>query len=247
MYNRYMNQKVNQIAILSDYSNFKMPSNTKHLTHGKLGKRVLWKNDDVVDLLKNNFDPDVLKAYNMIKPNALKADLARYCILYTYGGWYLDLLMTVDGGVPHGMHDYEILVFRDIPGLDKVSFLISNSIIWVKEPGHKIFKDVIDDSVKNILNKIYPKTSHRVTGPFVFGKNVAKYCIENENAHVMVGDLSFNNDNGYAEFTTVDWQNKKNTHFAWHRMPGLENELPENYQKGSSYDEMFRRSDIYEQ
>jgi hypothetical protein len=58
-----MNQKVNQIAILSDYSNFKMPSNTKHLTDGKLGEHVLWKNDDVVDLLKNNFEYYVIINY----------------------------------------------------------------------------------------------------------------------------------------------------------------------------------------
>ena len=36
-------------------------------------------------------DSDVLNAFDMLKPLAYKADLARYCLIYKLGGWYADI------------------------------------------------------------------------------------------------------------------------------------------------------------
>lgn len=49
--------------------------------------------DDLMcrDFIKTNFDEKVLYAYDKLKPGAYKADLWRYCILYKYGGIYLDI------------------------------------------------------------------------------------------------------------------------------------------------------------
>ena len=43
------------------------------------------------EFIKNNFDLDILNAYDILKPGAFKADLWRCCILYIYGGIYLDI------------------------------------------------------------------------------------------------------------------------------------------------------------
>ena len=43
------------------------------------------------EFIKNNFNDDVLYAYDKLKPGAYKADLWRYCVLYIYGGIYLDI------------------------------------------------------------------------------------------------------------------------------------------------------------
>jgi hypothetical protein len=237
---------VSQIAIMEDYTNFYLPKNTKYLQDGRLGKYVLWKNSDIVSLLKKHFDPKVLKAYDSVLGNAIKADLARYCILYVFGGWYFDLLMTVDGTINNRIEDFDALVFRDIPAEgNKVSFPISNSIIWVKESKNQIIKNTIDESVSNILNKNYPEHSHMISGPYVFGRNIAKYCIENKDANILIGDLIFSLDSGNAEFVIADWAERKNIHFAWHRLPGLEAELPENYQKKSRYVELFNKKELY--
>lgn len=49
-------------------------------------------NDDMCrDFISNNFNGDVLYAYDTLKPGAYKSDLWRYCILYKYGGIYLDI------------------------------------------------------------------------------------------------------------------------------------------------------------
>ena len=41
--------------------------------------------------IKNNFPKKIYDAYCRILPGAYKADLWRYCILYIYGGVYVDI------------------------------------------------------------------------------------------------------------------------------------------------------------
>ena len=43
------------------------------------------------NFIEKYFDKSVLYTYNKLKPGAYKADLFRYCILYKYGGIYLDI------------------------------------------------------------------------------------------------------------------------------------------------------------
>jgi hypothetical protein len=84
-----------------------------------------------------------------------------------------------------------------------------------------------------------------ISGPYVFGRNVAKYCIENKDANILTGDLIFSLESGNGEFVVADWNQRKNIHFAWHKLPGLEDELPENYQKKSRYFELFNKKELY--
>jgi mannosyltransferase OCH1-like enzyme len=51
----------------------------------------LYDNNDCYEFIKNNFDKDVLDAYDNLIPGAFKADLWRYCVLYKNGGVYLDI------------------------------------------------------------------------------------------------------------------------------------------------------------
>lgn len=52
------------------------------------------------EFLKENFEKDVLEAYDNIIPGAYKCDLWRYCVLYIHGGVYSDikqeLLVSLD-------------------------------------------------------------------------------------------------------------------------------------------------------
>ena len=51
----------------------------------------LFDDEDCRQFIQNNFEEDVLTAYDKIIPGAYKADLWRYCILYINGGVYLDI------------------------------------------------------------------------------------------------------------------------------------------------------------
>ena len=48
-------------------------------------------NDELLDFLSENFPEPVLQTYRALGPYAFKADLARYCLLFIYGGLYSDL------------------------------------------------------------------------------------------------------------------------------------------------------------
>jgi mannosyltransferase OCH1-like enzyme len=50
----------------------------------------LYDDDDCRNFIKENFDTNVLNAFDCLKPGAYKADLFRYCYLYINGGCYFD-------------------------------------------------------------------------------------------------------------------------------------------------------------
>jgi hypothetical protein len=51
----------------------------------------LFCDDDCREFIRKEYPPDVLMAYDRLIPTAFKADLWRYCVLYLYGGVYLDI------------------------------------------------------------------------------------------------------------------------------------------------------------
>ena len=54
-------------------------------------KFMFWDEDKIIEFLKKNFDKKYLDLYLKYKVMAQKADFARYVIVYTYGGIYLDI------------------------------------------------------------------------------------------------------------------------------------------------------------
>ena len=49
---------------------------------------------DRKNFIKDNFPSYVFKMYNKLIPGAYKADLWRYCVLYKYGGCYIDVMIS---------------------------------------------------------------------------------------------------------------------------------------------------------
>ena len=54
-------------------------------------KYCLYDDNEREEFIKNNFPAEVYGTYMRIIPQAFKADLWRYCVLYTYGGFYADI------------------------------------------------------------------------------------------------------------------------------------------------------------
>ena len=61
----------------------------------------LWDDNDIDKFIKNEFTENVYLAYKSLNPivGAAKADFFRYCVIYKYGGLYLDLKSTFK--IPH--------------------------------------------------------------------------------------------------------------------------------------------------
>jgi hypothetical protein len=157
------------------------------------GSHTLWLEDDIVKLLQDKYDPKVLAAYQSLVPLAYKADLARYCIIHSFGGWYVDLFVTINDlkTLDNFEQDTEAIIFREMlvpPGGSLLSIL--NTIFWFKSPGHEVLANLIDSVVDNVLNNRYGAHPFSITGSMVFGKEVALYELKNPSMPFLVGECS---------------------------------------------------------
>ena len=68
-------------------------------------------------VLKTHFPPEILQAYDALKPGAFKADLFRYCVLLIYGGIYADMDVLLESNLDAAVGpDVGFMVPVDEPG-----------------------------------------------------------------------------------------------------------------------------------
>jgi len=128
----------------------------------------LYSDDACRKFIKDNFNEDVVSAFDSLKPGAYKSDLWRYCILYKKGGVYLDIkFKSLVPLAPIIEENPEIFV-RDIDF--NISFYLKfhsevYNAFMVSPPNNKIFKDCIEDIVNSCKFKLYKSTPLDITGP----------------------------------------------------------------------------------
>lgn len=212
------------------------------------GRHRLWVMDDVVYLLKNFFDPPVLEAFNKLKPLAFKADLARYCILYIYGGWYFDLTVSISkmDWVGSLSEETELIFFRDIqiePG--NSVFTTANTLFWVKSPGDSLLKTVIDLVVDRVLKGEYGRHPFYVSGPLALGESIALDQLQHMSHRYAIGESWVKDNQPVYGFNTPRFPNS--LEFARRRAfdADVSKEMPSGYQAKSDYYQMWLDRDIY--
>lgn len=120
----------------------------------------LFDDNDCREFIKNHFSDSVLKAFDKLKPGAFKADLWRCCILYVYGGIYLDIkFCCVDGFKFISLTNDEYFV-RDY-GND---WAVYNALMICK-PNNYILLNCIKQIVQNVETNYYGNSPLEVTGP----------------------------------------------------------------------------------
>ena len=140
---------------------------------------TLYSHDDIVELIRNNFTNDILKAYYKLKPYAYKKDLAEYCILYLKGGWYFDLTIKILTSVNFD-NNLEFLAFRDFGDGIKSSnlpYALQTSILYSSSK-NLILEKAINLIIENCKNDIYGFTPTCPTGPGVLGRAYAKLSMK---------------------------------------------------------------------
>jgi mannosyltransferase OCH1-like enzyme len=147
----------------------------------------LFDNNDCQQFIKNHFTVDVLNAYNTLIPGAYKADLWRCCVLYVYGGIYMDIkLLTVNN-------------FKLIELTSKEHFVKDrplNSIynaFMVCKPYNILLKRTIIMITINVKQKYYGLSPLDPTGPLLMGK------LANNQKNVNI-DLIHHNDGGFLTY-----------------------------------------------
>jgi len=183
---------VHQILItdLANAENY-VPKATKTIKKffGKdLYEYVLWDKTKTYDFLSANFDKKVLAAYNKLKPYAYKSDLARYCIAYIYGGWYVDVNIEI-AAKPPKMDKFDMCLMRDYNNHTRLApWQVANGLFYTV-PKHPALKIAIDMVVDNVENDLYGKRTLSVSGPEIFGRALAKYGFNNKDTDYLIGDF----------------------------------------------------------
>ena len=124
----------------------------------------LFSDSDCRLFISKNFEPVVLNAYDRLIPGAYKADLWRYCILYKYGGIYLDIKY-----VPDNNFKFVNLLTKEHFVLDQDNEGIYNAFMVCKA-GNEILLKAINQIVENVKNKFYGNSFLEPTGPKLLSK-----------------------------------------------------------------------------
>jgi len=137
--------------------NFLVESNPKFTFH-------LYDEQDCRTFIKDNFEQNVLHAYNSLIPCSYKSDLWRFCILYINGGIYMDIkYKCVNNFKFIDLTEKEHFV-RDFNSNDTYTALI------VTLPRNEIMRKCIYQIVNNVKNKYYGNNMLEPTGPALLGK-----------------------------------------------------------------------------
>ena len=104
-------------------------------------EHIIYDDNSALSFLDEFYSKDVVNAFNKLQNGAHKADLLRYCLLYIYGGIYLDIkteLITPLTDIFYSNSNIDIYVV-----LMHAKNGIYNGVIAAK-PQNKIFLQLID-------------------------------------------------------------------------------------------------------
>ena len=124
------------------------------------------------EFIKNNFPAEIVYAYDTLIPGAFQADLWRYCILYMYGGVYLDISWYPDPGCSFETFINKERYCKDWPSNFSNGRGVINGFMMVYA-GNPYLKEAIRCIYKNCVSKSYDvRNQLYVTGPGVLSEIV---------------------------------------------------------------------------
>ena len=145
----------------------------------------VYRKEELREFIRDQYGITMLKTFDKLIPYAFKADLARYLLLYKFGGWYFDISIRIINGL-NVNNDIDMIIFGDLPQHSGTSYACSNAIIYSKA-GNKILECTIESIFSNVKNEKYGQNLLSPTGPVCFGKSVA---IFSENQNILTGTFA---------------------------------------------------------
>jgi mannosyltransferase OCH1-like enzyme len=159
-------------------------------------KFIFYDDEDCELLIKNNFNDEIYNAYKKINPcyGAMRADFFRYCVLYLYGGIYLDIKSKIIFPIFKIINKDDICIL-DIPRADlepwRTNCPTYEQWLLIFSPRHPYLLSTINQMYQYINNKSIPDTMNgfplstkgkilHITGPDSFTKAINSF-IENNN------------------------------------------------------------------
>jgi len=199
---------------------------------------TVYSKNSLRQFIADNYDADVLGAYDALRPYSYKADLGRFCLLNKLGGWYFDIPVRVMNPVEVGDR-IEWLAFRDIQRFSYTSWACATTVLYSK-PNNSALTTAIEMIVNNCQEKYYGITPLCPTGPTLLG---AALAANGGNANFVYGD--------YLELTpTYEQKNRAfvlpdGTIMAWSK-PSGGGDLTGVGAKGvNNYNELWANRQVY--
>lgn len=144
----------------------------------------LFDDNECEKFISENFPENVLNAYKKLIPGAYKADLWRYCILYRFGGIYMDIkYKPINGFKLYNLLEKEHWV------LDADGNNIYNAIMVCK-PGNKVLLKAIEKICENVKNNYYGSSFLEPTGPAL----LANFFSQEEKKHFNMKHVVYGNN-----------------------------------------------------
>lgn len=222
-------------VIISDDESFNVSNNSESIKKFFNNfKHIVWTKKTIISLMEEQNDKDILFAFNNLKPYSFKADLAKYYLVYKFGGWYSDINNNfID--YPPNIENNDFVMFSERLLLTETTWAVQTSIFYA-DKNHYILKKAIDDIVFNVKNKFYGKHALCPTGPTLFGSAIASFNLP-ESSNYLIGQ--FCDDEIGTKFVL------NNKDFARYKENGLSAGDP-GIPGSNSYVEMWHNKDIYE-
>ena len=200
------------------------------------------------DWMGDVMGPDILLAYDTLKPLAFKSDLARYCLIYHYGGWYADITLKPLIGMRLSS-DIRFAYFYDsgsgLPCPMRSSHDVMNAFFYSRT-GNPILSSTIESILKNIRERNYGATALCITGPTLFGRSIAQYspCSSMLMGHFIPLTPSHPNQN--RAFVAQDGSIVALHKSAWHSChPGAGELSPFGIKGSNNYEQLWLHHDVF--
>jgi mannosyltransferase OCH1-like enzyme len=180
----------------------------------------------------------LVEVYDGLVPFAYKSDLGRLCILYAFGGWYIDVSIRLQNPRPLSTNAASIF-FRDLNKFTQSSWAVINGLVY-SEANNPVFLSAIEMIIQNYKNRYYGMTPFCPTGPNLFGRAIAK--------HGLTPRMSFGD---YVEMTPQHAHKNfafllpNGEIFAYPKSSGPGDLQQLGLKTGNNYVDLWKRKEIY--
>jgi len=195
----------------------------------------LYSDYDSRSFIQANYNYDVVKAFDSLKPGAYKSDLWRYCILYKLGGVYFDIKMVPLVPLTQVLSHNSVIFVKDIE-INHTTECVWNGLM-ISPPNNPVFKYCIDEIVESCKARSYKRNPLDITGPCLLGRMIKTHTPTNFFTNTIL--------NLYKDSRTGNM-------IMYHNIPYFRVEYPEyrteqkKFQKSLYYDTLYKQRNVYE-
>ena len=139
----------------------------------------------------NKIGKELLYIYNKLPLMIQKIDIAKYVILYYFGGIYIDLDTICENKIDYLLNKFKNknLILSKIDVYDDLNYKLINNGIIITNKYHKFFLYMFYEIMINYQKQIYQNKDLYIlesTGPIAFSKAVLNYLLNSNNRDIII-------------------------------------------------------------